>query len=52
MRACAKIREPFCQAHGIAYGPIVETWALMAEQAENWAENKAHERAMRAASRR
>lgn len=52
MEACADILEPFCQAHGIAYGPIVEQWALIRMSSKRDAEHKLHEKAMRDAKRR
>jgi len=38
MKACAYVGEPFCQAQGLTYGPIVEAWALTAMGAEHEAE--------------
>lgn len=45
MRACRYVGEPFCGANRIAYGPIVEAWALAAESAEHEAEAELHRRA-------
>lgn len=38
MRACRYLNQDFCRSHGIAYGPIVEQWALIAEAVEAEAE--------------
>lgn len=45
MRACRYLNEPFCQALGIEFSPIVEEWALIAESAENEAEAEMTKRA-------
>lgn len=51
MRACKWAGEPFCAAHGIAWSPIVEGWALIAESAEHEAEAELHKRAHKAAQK-
>jgi hypothetical protein len=38
MQACRYLHTDFCAATGIAYGPVVERWALTALSAENEAE--------------
>lgn len=47
MRNCAYLGEPFCQAMGIAYGPVVEAWTITAQSAENGAREYLHKKAER-----
>lgn len=45
MRACRYAGVDFCAAHGLAWGPVVEAWALAAESAEHEAEAELMRRA-------
>ena len=45
MRACRYAGVDFCRAHGFAWGPVVEAWALCAEAAEQEAEAELVKRA-------
>lgn len=51
MRACRYAGVPFTTAHGITWGPVVESWALAAESAEIAAEEALAKRAQRQAGR-
>jgi hypothetical protein len=50
MRAARYVNVPFHEAEGIAYGPVVRTWALIAESAEHEAEAILTRRAQKKAS--